>query len=60
MTGSVDAMLDEKYGKVGTPERESFRKEARAYCKCENEADTTNKQREAAPTTEPAFSRKQR
>ncbi|NDV60061.1 helix-turn-helix domain-containing protein [Bacteroides sp. 519] len=29
---SVDAMLDEKFGKVGTPEREEFRKEAYAYC----------------------------
>ena len=25
---SFDAILDEKYGKVGTPEREDFRKEA--------------------------------
>ena len=29
---SVDAMMDERFGKVGTPERESFRKEAYAYC----------------------------
>ncbi len=29
---SVDAMMDERYGKVGTPEREAFRKEAYAYC----------------------------
>ena len=28
---SVDAMMDERYGKVGTPEREAFRKEAYAY-----------------------------
>ena len=41
MIGSVDAMLDEKYGKVGTPEREQFRKEARAYCECEYDTDTT-------------------
>lgn len=27
-----DAIMDEKYGKVGTPEREQFRKEAYAYC----------------------------
>ncbi len=43
MIGSVDAMLDEKYGKVGTPEREQFRKEARAYCECENESDATKR-----------------
>ena len=29
---SVDAMMDERYGKVGSPERETFRKEAYAYC----------------------------
>lgn len=29
---SIDAILDEKYGKVGTHERDSFRKEAFAYC----------------------------
>lgn len=28
----VDAILDEKFGKVGTPEREAFRKESYAYC----------------------------
>lgn len=28
---SMDAVLDELYGKVGTPEREEFRKEAYAY-----------------------------
>ncbi len=28
----MDAVLDEMYGKVGTPEREEFRKEAYAYC----------------------------
>lgn len=27
-----DTILDEKYGKVGSPEREQFRKEAEAYC----------------------------
>lgn len=27
-----DTIMDEKYGKVGTPEREQFRKEAYAYC----------------------------
>lgn len=28
---SIDAIMDKKYGKVGTPEREAFRKEAFAY-----------------------------
>jgi len=28
----VDAWMDEQYGKVGSPEREEFRKEAYAYC----------------------------
>lgn len=27
-----DAVLDERHGKVGSPEREQFRKEAEAYC----------------------------
>lgn len=30
--GSFDAILDEKYGKMGTPEREEFHREAYAYC----------------------------
>lgn len=30
--GSMDAILDAEFGKVGTPEREQFRKEAYAYC----------------------------
>lgn len=30
--GSMDAVLDELYGKVGSPEREEFRKEAYSYC----------------------------
>jgi DNA-binding XRE family transcriptional regulator len=29
---SVDEIMDAKFGKVGTPERESFRREAYAYC----------------------------
>jgi hypothetical protein len=29
---SVDDMIDDLYGKVGTPEREEFRREAYAYC----------------------------
>ena len=28
----IDAMMDERFGAVGTPERESFRKEAYSYC----------------------------
>ncbi|MDF9830383.1 helix-turn-helix transcriptional regulator [Parabacteroides sp. PF5-6] len=28
----VDAWLDQQYGKVGTSEREEFRREAYAYC----------------------------
>ncbi|MDL2212644.1 helix-turn-helix domain-containing protein [Bacteroides sp. OttesenSCG-928-N06] len=28
---SMDAVLDDLYGKVGTPERDAFRKEAYAY-----------------------------
>lgn len=28
----VSAWLDEQYGKVGSPEREEFRKEAYSYC----------------------------
>ena len=39
MIGNFDAILDEKYGKAGTPEREQFRKEARAYCECEDDTD---------------------
>lgn len=30
--GSFDAILDEKYGKIGTLEREVFHREAYAYC----------------------------
>lgn len=30
--GSFDAILNEKYGKEGSPEREQFNKEAYAYC----------------------------
>lgn len=30
--GSMDAVLDKLYGKVGTPEREEFRKEVYSYC----------------------------
>jgi DNA-binding XRE family transcriptional regulator len=29
---SVDDVMDAKFGKVGTPEREAFRREAYAYC----------------------------
>ena len=30
--GSMDAVLDKLYGKVGTPEREEVRTEAYSYC----------------------------
>ena len=30
--GSMDAVLDKLYGKVGSPEREEFRKESYYYC----------------------------
>ncbi len=30
--GSFDAILDAKYGKIGTSEREEFHKQAYAYC----------------------------
>ena len=30
--GSFDAILDDKYGKIGSPEREEFHKEAYDYC----------------------------
>lgn len=30
--GSFDAILDGKYGKIGTPERDEFHREAYAYC----------------------------
>lgn len=30
--GSFDAILNEKYGKEGSPEKEQFNKEAYAYC----------------------------
>ena len=30
--GSFDAILDEKYGKIGTPERDAFYREAYSYC----------------------------
>lgn len=29
---SVDQMMDERFGAVGTPERDAFRKEAYAFC----------------------------
>ena len=29
---NVNAWMDEQYGKVGSPEREEFRKEPCAYC----------------------------
>ena len=32
MLQEIDTLMDERFGKVGTPEREAFRKEAYAYC----------------------------
>lgn len=32
MLQEIDALMDKRFGKVGTPEREAFRKEAYAYC----------------------------
>ena len=32
MLHDYDAIMDEKYGKVGSPERTEFRKKAYAYC----------------------------
>ena len=29
---SVDAIMDQKFGKVGTSERDNFRREASSYC----------------------------
>jgi DNA-binding XRE family transcriptional regulator len=29
---SIDDIMDAEYGKVGTPERDAFRREAYAYC----------------------------
>lgn len=34
--GSFDAILDEKYGKTGTPERDTFYREAYSYCVGQN------------------------
>lgn len=31
-TGNFEAILDEKYGKIGTPEKEGFHREAYVYC----------------------------
>ncbi len=30
--GSFDTILDDKYGKIGTPERDAFHREAYSYC----------------------------
>ncbi len=37
---NVDAWMDEQYGKVGSSEREEFRKEAYAYCVGQSIHDT--------------------
>lgn len=43
--GSFDAILNEKYGKEGTPEREQFNKEAYAYCVGQIILDARKKER---------------
>ena len=43
--GSMDAVLDKLYGKVGTPEREEFRKEAYSYCVGQLISDARNQER---------------
>lgn len=43
--GSMDAVLDKLYGKVGSPEREEFRKEAYSYCVGQLICDTRKQER---------------
>lgn len=43
--GSMDVVLDKLYGKVGSPEREEFRKEAYAYCVGQMISDAGNKKK---------------
>ena len=43
--GSMDAVLDKLYGKVGTPEREEFRKEAYSYCEGQLISDARKQER---------------
>lgn len=43
--GSFDDVLDAKYGKEGSPEREAFRKEAYAYCVGQIILDARKKER---------------
>ena len=43
--GSMDAVLDKLYGKVGTPEREEFRKEAYSYCVGQLTSDARKQER---------------
>ena len=40
-----DAILDERHGKVGTPERKQFRKEAEAYCVGQIISDTRKREK---------------
>ena len=42
---SVDAMLDERFGKVGSSEREAFRKEAYNYCVGKFISDTRKREK---------------
>jgi DNA-binding XRE family transcriptional regulator len=43
--GSMDTVLDELYGTVGSPERETFRKEAYTYCVGQLICDTRKKEK---------------
>lgn len=42
---SYDEILDSRYGKVGTPEREEFRREAYAYCMGQEIAQARKKEK---------------
>ena len=43
--GSFDAILDDKYGKIGTPERDEFHREAYAYCVGQMISDARKKEK---------------
>ena len=40
-----DSILDERHGKVGTPERKQFRKEVEAYCVGQIISDTRKREK---------------
>ena len=50
---SVDAMMDERYGKVGSSEREAFRKEAYAYYVGQIISDASKKPSERSVASSP-------